>query len=56
MAGDLPHEPDGASHLKRPAEVIRLGTCSWNFEDWRDVFYPDGLEGPAVRDEQRPLL
>lgn len=20
-----------------------MGTCSWSFEDWRDVFYPDGL-------------
>lgn len=24
-------------------EKVRLGTCAWNFEDWRDVFYPPGL-------------
>ncbi len=23
--------------------MIYLGTCAWNFEDWQDVFYPDGL-------------
>ena len=23
--------------------MIRLGTCAWNFEDWKDVFYPAGL-------------
>ena len=22
---------------------IKLGTCAWNFEDWRDVFYPPAL-------------
>jgi uncharacterized protein YecE (DUF72 family) len=22
---------------------IKLGTCAWNFEDWRDVFYPAAL-------------
>lgn len=48
MAAGLPLEPGGASHFKRPedgraGEVVRLGTCSWSFEDWRDVFYPDGL-------------
>lgn len=23
--------------------MIFLGTCAWNFEDWKDVFYPDGM-------------
>ncbi len=27
-----------------PSEKIKLGTCAWNFEDWRDVFYPAGLD------------
>ena len=31
-----PTSPDPAAHIK-------LGTCAWNFEDWRDVFYPAGL-------------
>lgn len=22
---------------------IRIGTCAWSFEEWRDVFYPRGL-------------
>jgi uncharacterized protein YecE (DUF72 family) len=22
---------------------IKLGSCAWNFEDWRDVFYPPAL-------------
>lgn len=26
-----------------PADHIKLGTCAWNFEDWRDVFYPASL-------------
>ncbi len=26
-----------------PADRLKLGTCAWNFEDWRDVFYPAGL-------------
>ena len=26
-----------------PAAQIKLGTCAWNFEDWRDVFYPASL-------------
>ena len=23
--------------------MIRLGTCAWSFDDWKDVFYPPGL-------------
>ena len=23
--------------------MIRLGTCAWSFDDWKDVFYPAGL-------------
>ena len=26
------------------SDKIKLGTCAWNFEDWRDVFYPAGLD------------
>jgi uncharacterized protein YecE (DUF72 family) len=25
------------------ARKIKLGSCAWNFEDWRDVFYPPAL-------------
>ena len=25
------------------AGKVWLGTCAWNFDDWRNVFYPDGL-------------
>ena len=25
------------------ADRIKLGTCAWNFDDWKDVFYPAGL-------------
>jgi uncharacterized protein YecE (DUF72 family) len=24
-------------------QKIRIGSCAWNFEDWRDVFYPHDL-------------
>lgn len=24
--------------------AIRLGTCGWSYEDWRVVFYPEGLK------------
>ncbi len=30
-------------HPMSPADQIKLGTCAWNFEDWRDVFYPASL-------------
>lgn len=35
--------PDGASGNFGGSTRLRLGTCAWNFEDWRGVFYPDGL-------------
>jgi uncharacterized protein YecE (DUF72 family) len=24
-------------------QKIRIGSCAWSFEDWRDVFYPTDL-------------
>ena len=26
-----------------PSGRVRLGTCAWSFDDWRDVFYPRDL-------------
>ncbi len=50
MAADLPADAESASVVFRSPEEqqqrfgqIKLGTCAWNFEDWRDVFYPPGL-------------
>jgi uncharacterized protein YecE (DUF72 family) len=26
-----------------PLAKIKIGTCAWSFDDWRGVFYPEGL-------------
>lgn len=36
-----------ASVKSPPSGKLRLGTCAWNFADWRDVFYPDSLASNA---------
>ena len=50
MAADLTGDEESASTAYHPPEEqarraakVKLGTCAWNFEDWRDVFYPAGL-------------
>ena len=43
MGGDpYTASPGGASADPSSARLF-LGTCAWNFEDWRGGFYPDGL-------------
>lgn len=44
MGAEIPDTSQSAILNFQPGvEKIRFGTCAWNFEDWRDVFYPDGL-------------
>jgi uncharacterized protein YecE (DUF72 family) len=33
--------------MPAPGDQIKLGTCAWSFDDWRDVFYPSGLDARA---------
>ena len=42
--GGVPYTPDpmGASNDSTSGRLL-LGTCAWNFEDWRGGFYPEGL-------------
>ena len=35
--------PRSAAPAEAATGKIKLGSCAWNFEDWRDVFYPPAL-------------